>query len=103
MRPFQTGDIVRDQSLDYLLRDDQRERTYYRIIAVAVNSEWAPAPLWIHMTDGQRVVQQYLTLERTDGQPHFRTLVAQEAFTVRGPCYEVVKSIEEVLAEELMA
>lgn len=103
MRPFQTGDIVRDCSLDEVLPEYQRSQVLYRVITVAVASEWAPAPLAIHMKDGGRVIQQYLTLERADGKPHFRGLCAQEAFTHRGPRYEVVKSVEEVLAEELMA
>jgi hypothetical protein len=49
------------------------------------------------------VTQQFLTLEREDGEPYFRGLGVQEAFTHRGPRYEVMKSVEEVVAEEFMA
>lgn len=103
MRAYQTGDIVRDASLDDMLPEYQHNQMIFRVVGVAVATEWDPAPLRIHMTDGQKVMQQYLTLERADGQPHFRTLVAQEAFAVHGPRYEVMKSVEEVLAEEFMA
>jgi len=103
MRPYLTGDIVRDCSLDEMSPEWQHDQVLYRVTATAVNSEWAPAPLTIHMKDGQRAVQQYLTLERSDGQPHFRTLCVQEAFQSSGPRYEVVKPVEEVIAEEFMA
>lgn len=102
MRPFQTGDIVRDQSLDRVLPEHQRDQILFRVIAVSSTTEWSPTPLLVRMADGRAVVQQYLTIERADGSPHFRALVAQEAFTHRGPRYEVVKPVEEVVAEELM-
>jgi hypothetical protein len=100
MRPFQVGDIVRDCSLDEVTPEWQHDQVLYRVTATAVNSEWAPAPLAIHMKDGQRAVQQYLTLERADGQPHFHTLCSQEAFLSSGPRYEVVKSVEEIFENE---
>ena len=101
MRPFQTGDIVRDSSLDEMLPEYQREQMRFRVISIAhAVDELTPAIVRI---DGEWVQQQFLTLEREDGLPHFRAMCAQEAFTHRGPRYEVVKSVEEVVAEEFMA
>lgn len=101
MRPFQTGDIVRDRSLDEMLPEHQRDRVLFRVVDVAVTTEWDPVPKCLRVGD-RLVPQQYLTIERADGAPHFRSLVAQEAFSPRGPRYEVVKPVEEVVAEELM-
>ena len=102
MRPFQTGDIVRDASLDEILPEWQHNQMIFRVIATAVVTEWAPSPIQIQIGEAW-VTQQYLTLEQSDGQPHYMGLAVQEAFTHKGPRFKVLKTVEEVLAEELMA
>lgn len=101
MRAFQTGDIVRDCSLDEMLPTDRLSTYQYEVIEVSLSTEWSPVPTCFRIGD-HLVAQQFLVLRMLGGGPDLLNLAAQEAFTHRGPRYEVVKPVEERVAETLM-
>lgn len=99
IRRFEVGDIVRDRRLDGLLAEWQESQVgLYEVIGV---SSWGRDRLPTRVRiGGEWVMEQRVRIRRVGAKTRGAEWV--EAFRPSGPAFEVVQTVEERLAEELM-
>ncbi len=104
MRLFEVGDIVRDRRLDELLAEWQKSNVGLYEVREATLFQDATGPIAVHLEDGEIAVQQRIRICRVGATGATARLVGEWAtvFGPKGSAFELVQTVEERLAEELM-
>jgi len=103
IRIFEVGDIVRDRRLDGLLAEWQESQVgLYQVIEATVFVD-ATGPIKVQV-GSERTVQQRIKLRRVGAKgPSARAGEWATVFGPGAPAFELVRTVEERLAEELMS